>query len=92
MWPGNPVNRRWRCHDLDLSVAQDVEQPAGACLLVRGSVWQELGGLDERFHPLWFEDVDFCQRLKQRGVPQGGTIVIADRNGIVVSREPLGEK
>jgi two-component sensor histidine kinase len=32
------------------------------------------------------------QRLKQRGVPQGGTIVIADRNGIVVSREPFGEK
>ena len=32
------------------------------------------------------------QRLKQRGVPQGGTIVIAARNGIVVSREPFGEK
>ncbi|HEX7789752.1 MAG TPA: HWE histidine kinase domain-containing protein [Afipia sp.] len=32
------------------------------------------------------------QQLKQRGVQRGGTIVIADRNGIVVSREPAPEK
>jgi two-component sensor histidine kinase len=32
------------------------------------------------------------QQLKRRGVQSGGTIVIADRNGIVVSREPSGEK
>ena len=32
------------------------------------------------------------EQLKQRGVPRGGTILIADRNGIVVSREPTPEK
>lgn len=32
------------------------------------------------------------QRLKQRGVPRGGTVLIADRNGVVVSREPEPEK
>ena len=32
------------------------------------------------------------QQLKRRGVQSGGSIVIADRNGIVVSREPFGEK
>lgn len=32
------------------------------------------------------------RQLKQRGVQAGGTIVIADRNGTVVSREPDGEK
>jgi len=68
VWPGNPVNRRFRCLDLDLTVKQDVEQPAGACLAVRKSLWRELGGLDERFYPLWFEDVDFCLRLKREGV------------------------
>ena len=68
VWPGNPVNRRLRCHDLDLSVEQQVEQPAGACLAFRKSAWRELGGFDERFHPLWFEDVDFCRRLKQAGL------------------------
>jgi len=67
VFPANPVNRRYRCLDLDLSLAQEVEQPAGACLAFRKSAWREFGGFDERFHPLWFEDVDFCLRLKQSG-------------------------
>jgi len=65
IWPGNPVNRRYRCLDLDLNQRQQVAQPAGACLMVKREVWNELGGFDERFHPLWFEDVDFCLRLGQ---------------------------
>jgi GT2 family glycosyltransferase len=30
-------------------------------------VWQELGGFDEGFFPIWFEDVDFCRRVADRG-------------------------
>jgi N-acetylglucosaminyl-diphospho-decaprenol L-rhamnosyltransferase len=66
-WPGNPVNRRYRCLDWDSSSRSLVEQPAGAFLMVRRAVWQELGGLDESFFPLWFEDVDFCRRIRDRG-------------------------
>jgi hypothetical protein len=44
-----------------------VEQPAGAFLMIRRDVWQELDGFDERFCPLWFEDVDFCWRSRQKG-------------------------
>jgi N-acetylglucosaminyl-diphospho-decaprenol L-rhamnosyltransferase len=62
-FPSNRINRRWRCMDLDLSQPCDVEQPAGAYLMIRHAVWQELGGFDESFYPLWFEDVDFCRRL-----------------------------
>ena len=65
IWPSNRINRQWRCMDLDLSQARDVEQPAGAYLMIRRSVWQLLGGFDEGFYPLWFEDVDFCLRLQQ---------------------------
>lgn len=61
--PSNPINKRWRCMDLDLSRPCDVEQPAGAYLMIRHAVWRELGGFDEGFYPLWFEDVDFCFRL-----------------------------
>jgi GT2 family glycosyltransferase len=67
LWPGNPVNRKYRCLDLDLTQRQPIAQPAGACLMVKREVWKQLGGFDERFHPLWFEDVDFCLRLAQAG-------------------------
>jgi GT2 family glycosyltransferase len=67
IWPGNPVNRRYRCLDRDSSSRSTVEQPAGAFFMVRRAVWQELGGLDENFFPLWFEDVDFCRGIRDRG-------------------------
>jgi len=42
----------------------DVQQPAAAAWLVRRSVWETLGGLDPTFAPAWWEDVDFCARLR----------------------------
>jgi len=67
LWPGNPVNRRYRCLDANLSRPALVEQPAGAFLMVRRDAWEAVGGLDEQFHPIWFEDVDFCKRLLEAG-------------------------
>ena len=67
MWPGNPVNRRYRYLDRDLDQPGPVEQPAGAFLMARRDVWGRLGGLDEQFHPVWFEDVDFCRRAADAG-------------------------
>ena len=72
VWPGNPVNRSYRCSDLNLSLRQKVEQPAGAFFLFRRDDWLELGGFDERYFPIWFEDVDFCKRLLDRG----GTVIM----------------
>jgi hypothetical protein len=65
--PNNPVNRRYRGWGLDYSTRLEVEQPAAAFCMVRRAVWQELGGFDEGFFPLWFEDVDFCRRAVDRG-------------------------
>ena len=67
LWPGNPVNRRYRYLDADYSRQQEVEQPAGACLAVRRGVWEAIGGFDEQFFPVWFEDVDLCKRLVDGG-------------------------
>jgi GT2 family glycosyltransferase len=67
LFPSNPVNRRYRCLDLDPEQAAEVEQPAGACLLVRRSDFERCGGFDEGFFPLWFEDADLCFRLRQQG-------------------------
>jgi hypothetical protein len=67
IWENNPVNRRYRSMHVDCSVRTAVEQPAGAFLMVRRAVWREVGGFDEGYFPLWFEDVDFCRRVADRG-------------------------
>jgi N-acetylglucosaminyl-diphospho-decaprenol L-rhamnosyltransferase len=67
LWPSNPVNQRYRYLDRNPDQPGFVEQPAGAFLMVRHDVWNQLGGMDESFYPVWFEDVDFCQRAVQAG-------------------------
>jgi len=67
IWPSNPVNRRYRYLDRNLDESGTVEQPAGAFLMFRRDVWKKLGGFDEGFFPIWFEDVDFCLRAVEAG-------------------------
>lgn len=43
-----------------------VDQPPGACLLIRRDVFDAAGGWDEDFE-FWYEDVDLARRLKARG-------------------------
>lgn len=45
---------------------QSFSAVTAACLLVRKSVFDEVGGLDERI-PVAFDDVDFCLRLREAG-------------------------
>ncbi len=68
LWPSNPVNRHYRYLDRSLGEPGPVEQPAGAFLMMRRDVWRNLGGLDEGFYPVWFEDVDFCKRALDSGI------------------------
>ncbi len=44
-----------------------VDQPAAACLLVRKSAFDAVEGFSEQYWPAWFEDVDFCKRLRTKG-------------------------
>lgn len=67
IWRANPVNRRFRLRDLDPAVEREVEQPAGAFLMLRRQALEAVGGLDEGFRPAWFEDVDLCRRLYDAG-------------------------
>ena len=39
---------------------------SGACLMVRASLWHELGGLDDRFFA-HMEEIDLCWRMQLRG-------------------------
>jgi N-acetylglucosaminyl-diphospho-decaprenol L-rhamnosyltransferase len=94
LWAGNPVNRRYRYLDRDLTLEGPVEQPAGAFLMTRRDAWDRLGGFDQDFHPVWFEDVDFCLRAAEAGyriqyVPQ---VQAEHRGGHSVRKLPAARK
>lgn len=52
----------------DWGVASPIEPDwiSGACLAVRRAVYEQVGGLDERYF-LYFEDVDWCVRIRRAG-------------------------
>ncbi|MDE6362968.1 MAG: glycosyltransferase family 2 protein [Lachnospiraceae bacterium] len=49
-----------------LCYAQNVSAVTGACLMVRKSLYDALGGLDEAF-AVALNDVDFCLRIRAKG-------------------------
>jgi GT2 family glycosyltransferase len=67
LFPHNRMTARYRYRDADLTHPIRVEQPAAAAFLIRREVFDEIGPLDERFEPAWFEDVDYCRRLAAAG-------------------------
>ena len=65
-WPGSRVEARYRMHDFDHVHDRDVDQPPGACCVVRMADWRALGGFDETLS-LFYNDVDLCKRLWRAG-------------------------
>jgi GT2 family glycosyltransferase len=50
----------------DHASSREVDQVMGAFFLVRRPLWEQLGGLDERFF-VYYEEVDFCMRARAHG-------------------------
>jgi GT2 family glycosyltransferase len=48
-------------------VARECSAVTAACLLTRRDLYLELGGLNERWLPVAFNDVDYCLRLQKAG-------------------------
>lgn len=62
----DPVVSEHLMADWDHSTPREVDWVLGACMMVRRSAVEEVGPADERFF-LYFEDVDWCYRMKSRG-------------------------
>jgi GT2 family glycosyltransferase len=92
LWPSNPINQKYRCLNRDMNQPGPVEQPAGAFLMFRRDVWERLGGFDEGFFPIWFEDVDFCRRAVTAGyrIQYVPSVVGEHRGGHSVMELPPG--
>lgn len=50
-----------------LKIAHDVSATTAACLALRRSVYDEVGGLDEVNLKVAFNDVDFCLKITEKG-------------------------
>jgi glycosyltransferase involved in cell wall biosynthesis len=47
---------------------RDVDYCSGAFLMTHRTVWNRLGGFDERYAPAYYEEVDYCMRLQEIGL------------------------
>jgi GT2 family glycosyltransferase len=54
------------CQDFVHGEAMEVDWVSGACMVVRREAMEQVGGLDERFF-MYFEDTDWCRRMKSAG-------------------------
>ena len=80
----DPADQRfWTWH----AVTRQVSAVTAAVMVVRESVFAEVGGFDEDF-AVAFNDVDFCLRLKQRGLRN---IYVADVRLIHRESESRGQ-
>lgn len=64
MFPKVEKFRQYKMLDFDHTQTREVDQPEGACLLVRKQALTEVGIFDEKFFML-FEEVDLCYRIKK---------------------------
>jgi len=47
---------------------REVDYGSAAALMVRGSFWRDVGGFDERYLPMYYEDTDLCFRARESGL------------------------
>jgi len=65
MFPQSPFFNGWKMGDFDHQEIREVDQPQGAALMTSRVVLNKVGLLDESF-PMFFNDVDWCRRVKER--------------------------
>jgi GT2 family glycosyltransferase/SAM-dependent methyltransferase len=47
---------------------RETDYGSAAALLVGAELWRDSGGFDERYVPMYYEDVDLCFEARQRGL------------------------
>jgi GT2 family glycosyltransferase len=50
-----------------LQLPREVDYCSAASLLIRRTVWDQVGGFDARFEPAYYEDTDLCFEARQLG-------------------------
>lgn len=53
--------------DPEFNYVKEADYISGASILIRRSLWNEIGGFDERFAPAYYEDSDLAFEVRKRG-------------------------
>jgi GT2 family glycosyltransferase len=90
LFPRHPRFGRYYLSYLDESAITDVDSVVGAFLLIRRSVVDSIGPLDERFF-MYCEDEDWCWRARQAGwrVVYHPGVVVRHAKGSSTRQRPL---
>jgi GT2 family glycosyltransferase len=88
-----PASRRFGRYNLtfaDPDQAMEVDSVCGACMLIRRSVIDRIGLLDERFF-MYGEDLDWCLRARQAGwtVRYEPAVVVRHQHGAATRKRAL---
>ena len=61
---------RWDPHPDDplYNYVRPVDYCSAALLATPSRLWRELGGFDERFRPIYYEDTDYCMKVRKAGL------------------------
>ncbi|MCD6375116.1 MAG: glycosyltransferase, partial [Caldisericaceae bacterium] len=53
--------------DPRFNFVREVDYVSGASLMIRKSLWQKIGGFDQRYAPAYYEDTDLCFTAREHG-------------------------
>jgi O-antigen biosynthesis protein len=51
----------------DYNYSKEVDYISGACLVIRKTVWNKVGGFDEQLTPAYYEDTDLAMKVRKAG-------------------------
>jgi len=90
IFPKTKIFGGWKAKYLDYSVEQDIQQPMAAAFMIRRSLLNSIGNMDERFR-MFFNDVDLCKKVYNAGykIRLLPTAVVTHAHGTSIKKDRL---
>ena len=87
VWNNGRAYNYGRGKDPELSeynYVKEVDYISGASIMIRKSIWKEIGGFDKRFIPAYYEDTDLAFQIRKLGYK-----VMLQPNSVVIHFEGI---